>query len=85
MIIVTVELHSARTGKTTLLGRAKICNDRLRTIGTGGTFGDYTCVFRNKAGAFWKETFVERFPRKRLLMWDLLYRALKQIVGDRNG
>jgi predicted ThiF/HesA family dinucleotide-utilizing enzyme len=84
MIVVTAELHSARTGKVTLLGRARIANDRLRTIGTGGTFGDYNCHFTDKAGRPWKECRVEKFPRKRMHMWDLLYRALHTIVGERN-
>lgn len=61
MIVVTAELHSARTGKVTLLGRATIANDRLRTIGTGGTFGDYNCHFTDKAGRPWKECRVESF------------------------
>lgn len=31
----------------------------------------------------WKEGVVNGFPRKRLGAWDLLYRALRDIVGDR--
>lgn len=84
MILVTVELISARTGKRSTLGTAKICNDVRRTIQTTGVLGDYTCEFRDKAGRPWRQARVEKFPRKRLLAWDLLYRALAAVVGSRN-
>lgn len=84
MIVVTAELHSARTGKITLLGRAKISNDVVG-MNIARTLGDYNCHFTDKAGRPWKDVRVEKFPRKRLLMWDLLFRALRVAVGGRNG
>lgn len=84
MILVTVELISARTGKRSLLGKATICNNLHRTHKTDGILGDYTCMFHDKAGREWRGCRVAGFPRKRLLAWDLLYRALENIIGWRN-
>jgi hypothetical protein len=40
---------------------------------------------RGQDNILWKTGRVEDFPRKRLLGWDLLYRALHATVGDRNA
>lgn len=37
-----------------------------------------------KSEGVWKRGAVEGFPRKRLGPWDLLLRALRSTVGDRN-
>jgi hypothetical protein len=82
MVRVTVELVSAITGKTTHLGTAFIAND-----GTGeGSVGHYKAMFSKKGNerAPWRYGEVKDFPRKRLGGWDLLYRALRSAVGDRN-
>lgn len=84
MIVITAELHSARTGRKTLLGRAKIANDVVG-MNAARTLGNYNCHFTDKADRPWKEAKVRAFPRKRLLMWDLLFRALREAVGDRNS
>ena len=82
MIKVTIELWPLGhpTGKRHL-GTLLIGND-----GTGNeSKGNYNCKFlRRSDHAKWKECRVEGFPRKRLLVWDLLYRALREIIGDRN-
>lgn len=87
MIRITVELISARTGKTTTLGVGEIWNDVSGTI-TRGNYG-----FRlgkrgqTRIGPFdnvWKQGEVKGFPRQKLLAWDLLYRCLKEAVGNRN-
>lgn len=83
MIKVTVELISARTGLRSTLGTATIANNVHRTIETGGSLGDYSCVFRGKRRILW-ETTIAKFPRKRLLAWDLLYRCLREVIGSRN-
>lgn len=66
---------------------------RARTIATGiivntgaGTpnRGNYRVDLRTEGARKWKQTEVRGFPRKYLLAWDLLYRALDQLVGDRN-
>lgn len=65
-----------------VVGIAKIAND-----GTGGlTSGNYV-VQLNTAGRKsrkWKTGKVKQFPRKKLLAWDLVYRALHATISDRN-
>ncbi len=80
MLIVRIELHSAVTGQVTTIATGKIVN-----TGTGShTQGNYRIELRDAAGRVWKTGHIERFPRKRLLAWDLLHRALEKLVGNRN-
>ena len=80
MLIVRIELHSAVTGQVTTIATGKIVN-----TGTGSpTQGNYRIELRDAAGRKWKTGHIEGFPRKRLLGWDLLYRALEKLVGNRN-
>lgn len=80
MLAVRIELHSAVTGEIKTLATGKITN-----TGTGSsTQGNYRIELRDAAGRLWKTGHIEGFPRKRLLAWDLLYRALKRLVGTRN-
>lgn len=80
MLIVKIELHSAVTGEVTTVASGKIVN-----TGTGTpTRGNYRVELLDAAGRPWKSGTVEDFPRKRLLAWDLLYRALGKCVGSRN-
>lgn len=81
MIVVTVELHSALTGKVTLLGKAIIANDGLGSDGVG----HYDVMVGRKGASDLKKIFtgstgrigrVENFPRKRRNVWYLLRRAL---------
>ena len=67
--------------------RAKvIATGTIANTGTGTpTSGDYRIELRDAAGRKWKTGHIEGFPRKRLLAWDLLYRALKKLVGNRNS
>jgi hypothetical protein len=82
VIRVTVELVSAISGETEHLGTAIIANDGKGT----DTSGDYTVSLSTRGwnARPWKSGRVEGFPRKRLGGWDLLYRALREIVGERN-
>jgi len=81
MLIVKIELHSAVTGQITTLATGKIIN-----TGTGSpTQGNYLIELRDAAGRIWKTGHIEKFPRKRLLAWDLLHRALEKLVGHRNS
>lgn len=89
MIRVTVELISAISpSRNRVLGIATISNDGHKFTETNGVRSDYD-VEINQAGQhfdqIWKRTRVLDFPRKRLGAWDLLYRALKDIVGKRNA
>jgi len=80
MLVVKIELHSAVTGRVTTIATGTICN-----TGTGSpTQGNYRIELRDAAGRKWKSGHIEEFPRKRLLTWDLLYRALEKLVGARN-
>jgi hypothetical protein len=81
MLVVRIELHSAVTGEIKTVATGKIIN-----TGTGSpSRGNYRIELRDAAGRVWKTSRIEGFPRKRLLAWDLLYRALKKLVGDRNS
>ncbi len=85
MIKVTMELWPFGEEKyKTHLGTAIIGNDATGTV----TSGNYNITL-SKAGkgmedAVWKRGRVEGFKRKKKLAWDLLYLALRDIVGDRN-
>ena len=70
------------------------CEARKRTLATGTitnlgtgsqTRGNYFADLRDAAGRPWRHGPVTDFPRKRLLAWDLLYRTLKNLVGDRDS
>jgi len=77
MLIVRIELHSAVTGEIKTLATGKIVNTGAGTP----TRGHYRVELRDAAGRLWKSGTVENFPRKRLLAWDLLYRALENSLG----
>lgn len=80
MIRVTVELIPYGILKPKHLGTALMIND-----GTGdASTGNYKVIFKRADKRFYKECEVKNFPRKRRLAWDLLYRALREIVGERN-
>jgi len=66
--------------------RAKtIATGIIANTGTGTpTSGDYRVELRDAAGRKWRSGHIEGFPRRRLLAWDLLYRALENLVGIRN-
>lgn len=98
MIKVTVELvpfgDESHPGRQ-VLGEAIIYND-----GSGSDkIGNYRAIFGKRDGHLarppkdygrtwlgtWRETTISGFPRKRLLVWDLLYRALHGVVFERQG
>lgn len=83
MIKVTVELVSAvSSSRDRHLGTAYIVND-----GTGSaTVGDYDVTLSQfgKPDVIWRSGKVKNFKRRTLGPWDLLYLALKEIVGERN-
>jgi len=83
MIRVTVELVPFGIGPPEVLGVAEIANDGFKSDETRGVRGDYSVRLYDKGGRLWKTGAVVDFPRKRLLAWDLLHRALADAVGDR--
>ena len=83
MIRVTVELvpHGIE-GRKKHLGTAEIWNDATGNLATGN-YG-YRLSRRGQPNSDWKSGEVKGFPRKRLGGWDLLFRALRNAVADRN-
>lgn len=81
MLVVKIELHSAVTGEVKTIATGKIVNTGAGTP----TRGDYRVELKDALGRPWKTGAVEGFPRKKLLAWDLLARALFSILGNRNG
>lgn len=79
MLKVTIELTDARTGKVKILGVGRIFNDGSGTPERG----DYV-VMLSTHGRKMRAKRVENFPRLKRGPWDLLYLALKNIVGKRN-
>ena len=79
MIRVTIELVPSRGGSPQLLGVAMIAN-------TGESQdprrGNYTAVFATRTGKTWKTASVENYPRQAYQVWVLVYRLLKEAVGD---
>lgn len=62
-----------------VIAEATIAND-----GTGTwTRGNYVYDLEHKGRGF-REGVVEDFPRESLNVWDLLFRILRDAVGERN-
>lgn len=77
MLVVKIELHSARTGEVKELHRAYLYND-----GSGGPLsGNYVAEFLRRRSidrnSKVRTSRVKSFPRKRLNAWHLLARALR--------
>ena len=81
MLVIKIELHSAVTGEISTIATGKIINTGAGTA----TQGSYRVDLRDARGRSWKAGTVTGFPRKRLLAWDLLARALYSVLGNRNG
>jgi len=82
MLKITLELlPKGSEANKRHLGTIEIAN-------TGGTLtrGNYRVRLskRGKPNQIWKEGEIISFPRKRRGAYDLLYRALAAVVGDRN-
>lgn len=83
MIVVTVELwpYGYEENKQ-LLHKVWIWND---ATAHKDTVGNYGARLSNKGGkGWWKVLKVRDFPRKRLNSLDLLYRVLREALGERN-
>lgn len=82
MIVVTIELWPHGDSKRKqLLGCGAIANDGSGSNSTG----NYNFELSDRSGKLWKSGEIKGFPRKRLLGWDLLFRILRQAVGERNA
>ena len=87
MIVVTVELWSARTGEKTVLGQTTICN-------VGGTEkrGNYAVRVGRKGQSLedghlnpTREGRVEHYPRLGYSVWRLVIRALRSAFPEERG
>lgn len=85
MLIVRIELWSARTGQRKELGCASICN-----VGGSAKRGNYAVEIHRSFNNLkarkkpWRSGEVFTFPRRSLGAWDLLLRALLSTILDRN-
>lgn len=82
MIEITVKLipHGRRDLKPETLGVCVIANTGKGTP----TKGKYFYALKGKSNKVLREGYINDFPRKRLLAWDLLYRILHECFGARN-
>lgn len=77
MIVVKIELHSARTGKVTELGRLHIANDGTGTKSRGNY--NVTKIGKRRRKLPPVTARVENFPRLSYSVFRLLRRALEAI------
>lgn len=87
MIVIRIEMWPrGRPERKYHLGTAVLTND-----GTGtGHVGHYKFQIGRRGvedirARPWRTGEVKNFPRQRLGVWDLLFRALKDAIGKRNG
>ncbi len=75
MIVVRVELHSARTGKTTEIGRMVVTNDGSSTTPSRGHY-DVKLLRKGNWSKITSSVRVENFPRASYTVWKLILRGL---------
>ncbi len=82
MIVIRMELWPrGDRSRAKHLGTATIAN-----VGGSQSVGNYRAELSTRGNnpRPWRSGSVTGFPRLRLGAWDLLFRALQAIVGDRN-
>lgn len=82
MLRVTIEVNPAGKGEWESIAVAHIAN-----TGTGTALDGIYWAQLSKCGeptSLAATVEVSDFPRKRRNAWDLLYRVLREAVGDRN-
>ena len=81
MIVIKIEMWPFGEEENKYsLGTAHISNDASGTR----TVGHYGFKLFDKRGRKFKEGKIKNFPRRRLLVWDLLLRVLRDAFGERN-
>jgi hypothetical protein len=83
MLIVRIELHSSRTGKSTEIGRMAITNDGTASDGSGDApRGNYVVELmrRGRPSTVQRRARVEDFPRRSASVWALVRRALNAVL-----
>ncbi len=83
MLVIKVELWPGGVEEEAeTVGVMQIINDKSGSYGKGNY--DARILKWEQVDKSWKEGRVEAFPRAKLSHWDLVYRALKSMVGYRN-
>lgn len=83
MLVVKIELWPGGVEEEAqTVGLMQIINDDSGSYGQGNY--DARILQWQRSNKSWKEGRVEAFPRAKLSHWDLVYRALKSMVGYRN-
>lgn len=81
MIVIKIELHSARTGQVTQLGLMHVSNDGKQKNPRQGNYR--VELFRKpKFEGLVKTTFIENWPRLDKPVWMLLQKALNQLYPE---
>jgi hypothetical protein len=81
MIVLKIEMWPrGEEARAYPLGSARIWNNATGTA----SIGNYGFKLFRKDGRQYKEGVITKFPRKRLLVWDLLFRILHLQFAERN-
>lgn len=88
MIRITVEMVPLGNEEHSyVMATAIIHNDGRGSRARGNCHTAISKVAHHRplvGGGYWKQGKIKDFPRLRLGVWDLLYRALRELVGERN-
>jgi hypothetical protein len=82
MILVKIELHSARTGQVTELGRMQITNNGIESAHNPNR-GDYIVELFRKGSTtkVQRKGLVRDYPRLSYTVWELVRRSLEAALG----
>lgn len=81
MILVRIELHSARTGKVTEIGRMAVINDGSIRSEDRGSY-DVKILRKGNWSKVTSTARVENFPRRSYVVWRLILRGLMATYPD---
>lgn len=88
MIRITIEMvPKGDEHRAFVMAKGHIYNAGTGSWARGNYGANISKVAHFKAlngGGWWKQGKITDFPRTRLGVWDLLYRALRELVGERN-
>jgi hypothetical protein len=82
MLVVKIELHSARTGKVTELGRMQITNNGIESAHNPKR-GEYNVELFRKGSTtkVQRKGLVRDYPRLSYTVWELVRRSLEAALG----
>jgi hypothetical protein len=82
MLVVKIELHSARTGKVTELGRMQITNNGIESAHNPKR-GEYDVEIMRKGSTtkVQRRGLVRDYPRLSYTVWELVRRSLEAALG----